>query len=71
MGKTYNFFIDIDGTLIPRGKNEISKKVLDSLAFAREKGCKIFINTARSYANIPNYLKELPFLDATTMIAAA
>ena len=63
MEKSYNFFIDIDGTLIPRGKNEISEKVLGSLAFARERGCKIFINTARSYANIPKYLKELSALD--------
>ena len=57
MEATYNFFIDIDGTLKPRGKKEISPKVLESLAYARSKGCKIFINTARSYANVPAYLK--------------
>lgn len=63
MKKTYNFFIDIDGTLKPRGKKEISKKVLESLAYARSNGCKIFINTARSYANVPSYLKELEDID--------
>ena len=63
MEATYNFFIDIDGTLKPRGKKEISPKVLESLAYARSNGCKIFINTARSYANVPAYLKYLPDID--------
>ena len=63
MEKTYSFFIDIDGTLKPRGRKDISEKVLRSLAYARSKGCKIFINTARSYANVPTSLKDLADID--------
>jgi len=61
--KKYNFFIDIDGTLLPRGVKQVSEKVLSALEYARSKGCNIFINTARSCANVPDYLKTLPTLD--------
>lgn len=61
--KAYNFFIDIDDTLLPRGKSEISQKVMDALHYARSFGCKIFLNTARPFSNIQDYLKYLPVLD--------
>ena len=51
------FFIDIDDTLMVHGR--VSVKNRNALRFAREKGHKIFINTARSYGIVPEKIKRL------------
>lgn len=53
MSKAYNFFLDIDGTILPRGQKSISKELEAALEYARSKGCKIFINTGRTKAFVP------------------
>ncbi len=50
--KIYNFFLDIDGTLIPEGQKVISKENLDAIKFARTLGCKFFVNTGRPYCTV-------------------
>ena len=63
MGKVYNFFFDIDGTLFSGGESTVNKATLDAFNFARSKGCKIFINTGRTLAYVPQALKEMPEID--------
>ena len=48
-------FLDIDGTLISDSFN-IPKRNRQAIAAAREKGHMVFINTGRSYGNIPPQL---------------
>lgn len=50
--KRYNFFLDIDGTLLPGGKSRLSEGNLAAIRKARELGCKVFINTGRPYCDI-------------------
>lgn len=61
----YAFFIDIDGTLLYKGK--ISDKDKAAIKTARESGHKIFINTARGYSIMP---KEILSLQTDGIIAA-
>lgn len=63
MSKVYNFFLDIDGTLLGRGQTQLSQEVEKALRFAQSKGSRIFINTGRTKAFIPKYLKELDCID--------
>ncbi len=51
----YAVFLDIDGTLIS-DSFEIPERNKKAIAAAREKGHMVFINTGRSYGNIPPQL---------------
>lgn len=53
----YAVFLDIDGTLISNSF-EIPERNKKAIAAAREKGHKVFINTGRSWGNIPPVLME-------------
>lgn len=50
-------FLDIDGTLIA-DSFRIPQENLGAIAEARAKGHMVFINTGRSWGNIPNELRE-------------
>lgn len=47
----YAIFIDIDGTLMERGT--IPQQNIETIASVRKLGHKVFLNTGRSYAYIP------------------
>lgn len=51
----YAVFLDIDGTLISNSF-QIPERNLKAIAAAREKGHMVFINTGRSWGNIPPVL---------------
>lgn len=53
----YAVFLDIDGTLISNSF-EIPERNKKAIAAAREKGHMVFINTGRSWGNIPACLSE-------------
>ena len=55
--KRYAVFLDIDGTLIS-DSFRIPQENLDAIDAARAKGHKVFINTGRSWGNIPLELRE-------------
>ena len=55
--KRYAVFLDIDGTLIS-DSFRIPQENLDAIDAARAKGHKVFINTGRSWGNIPDELRE-------------
>lgn len=58
---TYLFF-DLDGTLIVDGK--LSDETVNALNYAKNKGCKLYINTGRSRGNFLkayDVIKDLPF----------
>ena len=63
MSKVYNFFLDIDGTLLAAGKKSITEQTQTALEFARSKGSKIFINTGRTRAYVPYGLRTLECID--------
>ena len=48
-----NFFLDIDGTLIPEGKKTISNGVISAILKAKNSGARFFVNTARPYWLVP------------------
>lgn len=50
-------FIDIDGTLIS-GSHIITERNLKAISNARKKGHLVFINTGRSFGNIPDDIYE-------------
>lgn len=52
MSKTKLVFFDIDGTLIPFGKNEISESTKKALNQLRKNGVKIFVATGKSLAQL-------------------
>lgn len=52
--KKYNFFLDIDGTLLPVGKKKISDAVFSAILKAKEAGSSFFINTARPRWLVPS-----------------
>ncbi len=58
----YAVFLDIDGTLIS-DSFKISEKNKKAIAAAREKGHMVFINTGRSWGNIPPELLNQIELD--------
>lgn len=60
------FFLDIDGTLLPFGKPAPRSAVI-SLKAAQALGCRIFIATGRSRAELP----DLSFLDFDGFICSA
>ncbi len=51
--KKFNFFLDIDNTLLPYGKNKISDKVFSAIIDAKKSGSNFFINTARPHWLVP------------------
>ncbi len=53
----YAVFLDIDGTLIS-DSFRIPQANLDAIDSARANGHKVFINTGRSWGNIPSELRE-------------
>lgn len=57
----YAVFLDIDNTLMSNGK--VPKKNVDAIKKTRETGSYVFVNTARSYAFIPDMLKDDSLLD--------
>ncbi len=61
--KPYNFFLDIDNTLIPEGKGFISKENLSAIKKARELGCKFFINTGRPYCDVDKQIFSDEYFD--------
>lgn len=61
--KQYTFFLDIDGTVIPEGKSNISEKTLSALKKARSLGCKVFINTGRPYCDIDKSIFKSEYFD--------
>lgn len=63
MSKPYNFFLDIDGTMLPKGKTELSRELYRTLIYAKSLGCKIFINTGRTKAFVPYALKSSDCFD--------
>jgi Cof subfamily protein (haloacid dehalogenase superfamily) len=63
MKNIYNFFIDIDGTLLSGGRKSINEETQKAFDFARSKGSKIFINTGRTKAYVPYGLRTLECID--------
>ncbi len=55
--KKYGFFLDIDNTLYNHGK--IPQANIEAIDFVRSKGHMVFINTARSFANVPEIVRNL------------
>ncbi len=49
---------DIDGTILPNGKKEISERLRVDLHRAMDKGIKVMINTGRHYTFLPHSLFE-------------
>lgn len=58
---TYAVFLDIDNTLMVDGC--VPQRNIDAIKKAREQGCYVFINTARSFAFIPDILKDHVLFD--------
>ncbi len=61
--KNYNFFIDIDGTLIGAGVPHITEGVKETIKKARKLGAKFFINTARPRVSIHKDLSDPEIFD--------
>jgi hydroxymethylpyrimidine pyrophosphatase-like HAD family hydrolase len=55
-------FLDIDGTLIFWDKGPFADDI-EPIEAARRQGHRIFLNTGRSFANIPQVLREAPWVD--------
>ena len=64
-------FLDIDGTLIPQGQSEAGAEDIAGITMAHNAGHLIFLNTARSLANIPPALSGAPWLDGIVAAAGA
>ena len=63
MSKAYNFFLDIDGTLLGKGQTDMTDEVKSAIAHARSSGSKFFINTGRTKAFVPYSLKTADCFD--------
>lgn len=59
---TKAIFLDIDGTLLLRGKDPFTEDI-ERLEEAHEQGHRVFLNTGRSLANIPPGLLTAPYID--------
>jgi Cof subfamily protein (haloacid dehalogenase superfamily) len=60
-GEKKAIFIDIDGTLIELDRGPF-KEDIEAMEEAAGKGHSLFLNTGRSFGNIPETLLELPFI---------
>ena len=49
-----NFFLDIDGTIVSEGTNEVLPSVIDAVKKAKPYGHRFFINTARPQWLVPD-----------------
>ena len=56
-------FFDIDGTLLSEITKEIPQSALDALKKTAEKGNLTFINTGRTWSELPEELKSFRFPD--------
>ncbi len=65
--KTYLFF-DFDGTLYCDGK--VNEETLKSLRYAKEKGCKLYLNTGRTKGHILREYDILKSLDLDGFLCA-
>lgn len=54
-------FFDIDGTLLSEITKEIPQSALEALKKTEEKGNLTFINTGRTWSELPEEMKRLPF----------
>lgn len=54
-------FLDIDGTILDFGCKDIYKDTKESIKKAQAKGCNIWINTGRSFSEIPKALLDFGF----------
>ncbi len=61
--KSYNFFIDIDDTLIPRGLGLVPEENLLAIKEAKAAGHKIFVNTGRPLCDIPREFFDTDYFD--------
>ena len=50
---------DVDGTLVPRGKNEVEKTALEAINKARVKGIQILLATGRSFFFVIENVKKM------------
>jgi hydroxymethylpyrimidine pyrophosphatase-like HAD family hydrolase len=62
-------FLDIDGTLVPLGGDEVNVEDIVQIEQAHQEGHLFFLSTARSLANIPRVFIQAPWLDG--IVAAA
>jgi Cof subfamily protein (haloacid dehalogenase superfamily) len=62
-------FLDIDGTLVPLGGDEVSAEDIAQIKQAHHEGHLFFLSTARSLANIPTLFTQASWLDG--IVAAA
>ncbi len=60
---TYNFFLDIDDTLIPQGEGKISEENISAIKKARSLGCRFFINTGRPFCDIDKTIFSYEYFD--------
>ena len=61
MNKIKAIFFDIDGTLIPFGRKEMSKETIDALNMLKEKGVKIFVASGRGILEQGVVTKDVAF----------
>lgn len=54
--------IDMDKTLL-NDEHKISRKTLESIKEAKEKGCAVVLNTGRTFSEMALYLEELRFME--------
>ncbi len=54
-------FFDIDGTLITEGAHILPTSARQALQRARSQGHLTFINTGRTYFNVPDYVRAIGF----------
>ena len=54
-------FFDIDGTILSEITKEIPESALEALNQAKKNGHKMYINTGRTYCNIPPQLRRFDF----------
>ncbi len=54
-------FFDIDGTLLPNLPHEVPKSAVEALRRAQANGHLLFINSGRTWAMIPEQMKQLSF----------
>lgn len=54
-------FFDIDGTILSEITGRIPESALQSLKKAKENGHLVFINTGRTWCNLPEEVKRAPF----------
>ena len=60
------FFIDLDNTLVPHGRNEASERNIRALKAAKEKGISLCVATGRCRGLMPPAVREVGFDYALT-----